>query len=808
MKFPSLLVLSVATAPVLAQVDSQDEARTHRIDATTSIHLLKDSGQPAYRISVDAGRTWCEIKHTDPMVHLVYAVFDPKSGEPSMPAWLRAPASSDLHLVQFATQNLAAYDRVLGGLGAKVGSYVPGQCVMARIPPDKIARIRALPFVRWVGRMHTAYKIDASIHTAMFYKAKLPRQRYVIRVHDADKATLLPAIGKLGGQVWNPMEGTSLMTADLAHEQVLAVAHRPEVVRLEPAGEAEQDMDIVRWFGGADWLEPNKAIKYTGKGVRGHIMEGAYPNHREFPANSWRQRPIGVRSTTGATHGNATMGVVFAAGTTPQARGLCPDGQASFTNYNYVMNKNGTRKTLVAELQNTYRMMMQTASWGYSRTTQYSVWSVEMDELIFERDMPITQSQSNAGATSNTRNSRPQAWAKNIISVGGMRHYNNKNPADDAWAKSGSTGPASDGRLKPDLCAYYDSVYTTYSSTGYGSFGGTSAATPIVNGHLGLALEMWTDGDFGYPMQAGGWTKRYENRPHYTTAKGLLINTAYQYGLSQGTRVQQGWGFPNVQNLYNIRNTALIVNEQDVLQNLQSATYFVLVKSGTPAFRATMNYADPAGTANSSIHRVNSLDLRVTGPAGTQYWGNNGLASSWNSSSGGSANDRDTVENVFVPNPRPGLWTVQVTASALRQDGHTETTARDADFALVVSGISGNRDRTGPTLDLSTPGAGVLKMTPGNVPSGFTEGWTLLSVTTTRPVGQGAELGLGWDGLTTACFFSPKITGWPFHFPNKSGTYPHVAGAFTFAKGLTVDGMMLYVTSTGLANSNVSRVKL
>ena len=99
-------------------------------------------------------------------------------------------------------------------------------------------------------------------------------------------------------------------------------------------------------------------------------------------------------------------------------------------------------------------------------------------------------------------------------------------------------------------------------------------------------------------------------------------------------------------------------------------------------------------------------------------------------------------------------------------------------------------------------------MTPGNVPSGFTEGWTLLSVTTTRPVGQGAELGLGWDGLTTACFFSPKITGWPFHFPNKSGTYPHVAGAFTFAKGLTVDGMMLYVTSTGLANSNVSRVKL
>ena len=74
---------------------------------------------------------------------------------------------------------------------------------------------------------------------------------------------------------------------------------------------------------------------------------------------------------------------------------------------------------------------------------------------------------------------RPQAWAKNVISVGGVQHFNNSVSTDDSWlAGNGSIGPAQDGRNKPDLCAYYDSVWTSDLQTGVNNGEGN---------HVGLA---------------------------------------------------------------------------------------------------------------------------------------------------------------------------------------------------------------------------------------------------------------------------------------------------------------------------------
>ena len=101
-----------------------------------------------------------------------------------------------------------------------------------------------------------------------------------------------------------------------------------------------------------------------------------------------------------------------------------------------------------------------------------------MDTIIFDLDLSILQSQSNQG----TQFSRPEAWAKNIISVGGVYHHDTLTRADDGWSNGASIGPAEDGRIKPDLVNFYDQVFTTTgtSTTAYTpSFNGTSAATPI-----------------------------------------------------------------------------------------------------------------------------------------------------------------------------------------------------------------------------------------------------------------------------------------------------------------------------------------
>ena len=74
---------------------------------------------------------------------------------------------------------------------------------------------------------------------------------------------------------------------------------------------------------------------------------------------------------------------------------------------------------------------------------------MQMDDIIFDLDLSILQSQSNKG----TQFSRPEAWAKNIISVGGVYHFDTLSRADDAWNNGASIGPAEDGRIKPDLSA-------------------------------------------------------------------------------------------------------------------------------------------------------------------------------------------------------------------------------------------------------------------------------------------------------------------------------------------------------------------
>ena len=101
-----------------------------------------------------------------------------------------------------------------------------------------------------------------------------------------------------------------------------------------------------------------------------------------------------------------------------------------------------------------------------------------------------------------------------------------------------------------------------------------------------------------------------------------------------------------------------------------------------------MVYRDKPGTTSSTLHRINNMNLKVTSPGGTIYWGNNGLAAGNWSTSGGVANNVDTVENVFVQTPAAGTWTVEVIAAEVNQDTHVETPQLDSDYALVVSGVT------------------------------------------------------------------------------------------------------------------------
>ncbi|MBN1280300.1 MAG: S8 family serine peptidase [Candidatus Thermoplasmatota archaeon] len=643
-----------------------------------------------YKISLDGGASFVRTVH-DPSYELGlrYAHFDPLQDSPSVPSVLSASDDTHLYIVQFITQPLEVFDTAITDLGGEVHHYIAQYAYLVEMDDETCTSVASLPYVRWVGPYHPAYRLEEFMLQHLADAEQVyPLQRYNIQVHDIeDKTTIADRISAHGGLVDRSDAGKHLLEATLTPEQLFAVARWDEVLFIDRWSPYEADMNNARAIGGANYIET--LAGYDGSGVRGEVFDAGFNlNHVDFAS-----RPLIQHGTVGTnSHGASTSGICFGDGTgNALARGLLPEGQGIVGDYNYIGLTGTSRYTHTGELlQAPYYGVFETASVGSDRTTQYTTISADTDDALFDFDIVHCQSQSNAG----DQDSRPQAWAKNIISGGGVYHYDTLSTADDCWCGGASIGPASDGRIKPDLWHFYDKIYTvtTGSTTAYTTnFGGTSGATPIIAGHVGLFFEMWSDGIFGNPVTPGGTV--FENRAHMTTAKAMLINTATQYAFTgtthDKTRMHQGWGMPNLQTMYDLRDKMYIIDETDILSPFEVSSHQVLVEAGEPALKVTMTYADPAGNPGvQSQHRINDLSLRVISPGGTVYYGNNGLLTGVWSTTGGSFDTKNTVECVYIQNPATGLWTVEVCAPELIQDSHVETPELDADYALVVSGVS------------------------------------------------------------------------------------------------------------------------
>ncbi|MCH8236467.1 MAG: S8 family serine peptidase, partial [Chloroflexi bacterium] len=489
---------------------------------------------------------------------------------------------------------------------------------------------------------------------------------------------------------------------------------------------------------------------------------------------------------------------MFARGASANARGLLPDAdQGIFFRHSESTQFGGakTRLTIAQELLGgTYAAVLQTSSVGNTRTFFYTSISAEMDDVIFVSQLLHTQSQSNAG----NQDSRPQAWAKNIVSGGAINHFNTPSRNDDTFLAANcgnffggtSTGPAQDGRIKPDLSFFYDCTVAAANSsnTAYTQFGGTSGATPSVAGYMGLFHQMWHEntweGSGRLDNTVAGHTV-FNDRPSPMLPKAALINTAFRYDWNSGgangslTRFVQGWGMPNLQTLYDARDKTYYADEPFILRQGQSKSHTINVAAGEPQLNVTMAYLDPMGTTSAATHRINDVSLRVTSPGGTVYWGNNGLTTGNASTSGGSSNTKDTVENVFIANPDAGKWTVEILGDVVVQDAHVETAATDVDYALWVTGgtesgsikttfrggngnagamfdITAHEDITISGFDIQHTATVSITIEVYSVAGGFAgnetnpAAWTLMGSQILTPNGEGAATHVSIGGLSIA----------------------------------------------------------
>lgn len=264
--------------------------------------------------------------------------------------------------------------------------------------------------------------------------------------------------------------------------------------------------------------------------------------------------------------------------------------------------------------------------------------------------------------------------SKNVLTVGAVTGIPSgySSPSDVILASFSGTGPADDGRIKPDIVADGIGLYST-SSTGnssYTTMSGTSMATPNVTGSLALLQEH-------YHNLHGNYIKA-------ATLKGLAIHTADEAGGSPGPDYQFGWGLLNINKaaLLSGNTTTAQINELSLSNGM---TFSMNIKSnGTEPLKATICWTDPSGTPPpdgldpATPMLVNDLDLRIDGVT-YKPW----TLDPANPQSGAVPGDniRDNTEQILISNPGSGCHTLTVSHKGTLTGGSQM-------FSLILSGVT------------------------------------------------------------------------------------------------------------------------
>jgi len=166
---------------------------------------------------------------------------------------------------------------------------------------------------------------------------------------------------------------------------------------------------------------------------------------------------------------------------------------------------------------------------------------------------------------------------------------------NDSLVLNSSRGPASDGRIKPDLSAPGNGQLTTDHANTYQESSGTSAAAPTVAGAAALLYQAYREAHGGVD-------------PPSSLIKALLLNTADDLGRT-GPDFEYGWGRPHL-------GRALKSLEQDPIlagsvEHGTKRSFTIEVPSGVHRMRVMLYWNDPAGLPMNARALVNDLDLTL-----------------------------------------------------------------------------------------------------------------------------------------------------------------------------------------------------
>lgn len=564
----------------------------------------------------------------------------------------------------------------------------------------------------------------------------------------AARASLRAAVEKRQAEAWAWQHGLPVRQnlPNGATIEIMAIRSGVPIYYTTTGLESADSLSVDElWPGGSTGLN------LTGAGVTLGVWDSGSvdPSHPEFSGR------LSIRDGSSASgHATAVGGILAASGLNPNARGM------SFSAHLHSYNWDNDTAEMIAEAQagllvsnHSYVIasgwlgdfmwlgdtaINQREDWKFGF---YLEWAREWDEIAYNApyylivqgagndrgegpsNQPVQHYHTDGNQYNDTHDVDggslgfdcipPSTTAKNTLVVGAVHPvpggYSGTNSVHIAGFSS--LGPTDDGRIKPDLVGIGVDVFSTTLGGGYGSFGGTSAASPSVAGALGLLIQHYRQTHGGTNMRSA-------------TLKALAIHTADECGPSPGPDYMFGWG------ILNAKTAALVISEsvknpyaiqEQTLRNGETHTIRV-VSDGSQPLKVTIVWTDPPGTPPTvsldppDRMLVNDLDLRVSNGSTTYMpWVLNPADPSAPAATGD--NVVDNVEQVIVPNPKAGVYTISVTHKGVLRPVGRQT------YSMIVTGAVTH------TLQVrsSDPDSGVaIAVTPTDI-NGQSDGTTPFS---------------------------------------------------------------------------------
>ena len=157
---------------------------------------------PHYGISLD-GHSLVRVKAASYELGLSYGRFDPLAGEPPVSSSLSATSETGLYLVQFHTQPLEMFSRQITELGGHVRHYVAQYAYLVDMAPAVRDQVAELPYVRWIGAYHPAYRLDLDLPLTLLGSSPASVQAAGCRANSPQLDHVTALLAFAGGKVAN-----------------------------------------------------------------------------------------------------------------------------------------------------------------------------------------------------------------------------------------------------------------------------------------------------------------------------------------------------------------------------------------------------------------------------------------------------------------------------------------------------------------------------------------------------------------------------------------------------------------------------